>query len=93
MKTTINETRTSKDINFFQWSESIHLYVEEMYIKTGKILKLESTYSPNELTRTVNIEYKSLQDCIDFKEDFYLIQARFEKLKHDNNNNIIVEIV
>jgi hypothetical protein len=93
MKTTINETRTSKDINFFQWSESIHLYVEEMYIKTGKILKLESTYSLNELTRTVNIEYKSLQDCIDFKEDFYLIQARFEKLKHDNNNNIIVEIV
>jgi hypothetical protein len=93
MKLIINETRTSKDVNFFQWDESIHLYVEEMYIKTGKILSLESKYSVSELTRTFTIEYKSMQDCIDFKEDGYLTQARFEKLDHDRANNITVEVI
>ena len=83
----VTETRQSIEYNFYDWGEKIKTYVDSMYIKTGK-LTVSEEYSVDNLSRIRSFVFKNIDDCIEFNEDLFLIQARHQKLKHDTENSI-----
>jgi hypothetical protein len=93
MKITTVETRLSKDTKFFEFSDNIRLYVEEMYLKTGKLLSAVFEYSQDELEKTRIHEFRSNEDWLEFRNDVFLTQLRAEKLEYEEKNLITVRFV
>ena len=90
MKITAVETRLSKDIEFFKFPDNILLYVEETYLKTGKMLPVVVEYLEDELVKTRTYEFISNEDFLDFKNDVFLDQLRTEKVEYEEKNLITV---
>jgi hypothetical protein len=93
MKITTVETRLSKDVKFFEFPDNIRLYVEEIYLKTGKLLSAVFEYSQDELVKTRIYEFRSKEDLMDFRNDAFLNQLRSEKSEYEEKNSITVRFV
>jgi predicted chitinase len=88
MKTIITEIRLSKDVTFFEWATETIQYIDETFVKTGKLINREINYSDDGLTKTIGLEFSSAETAKEFTTDPTLIEARSKKLTHDVENKI-----
>jgi hypothetical protein len=88
MKSIIKEIRLSEDIAFFEWENETVEYINETFIKTKKIIDRNITLSDDKLTKTITLEFRSMDDAVEFTDDAVLCQARSKKLKYDIENKI-----
>ena len=86
----IRETRPSVEVDFFQWDSNTSFYITEMYINTEKLVSKTISYSDDRLIKTIILEFKSVDDAIEFGKDLVLNHARSQKVKYEAEHGITV---
>lgn len=81
--------RQNPETPWFIVTEEFDLFREEHFISTGKIISREEEFSDNQLVKTVNTIFRSMEDYTEFTTAPIVVEMIQQRLAYNTPNEIV----